>query len=134
MYLGSNINQQIYRSTTCNIEDGKATISLDIEPKYFHALNAIHGSIYFKLLDDAAFFAVNSLVTDVFVLTTSFNISLLRPVQEGRITAIGMIKFNSRNLFVAESTLFNELGKEIAFGTGNFTKRRIQLSSDIGYK
>lgn len=37
------------------------------------------------------------------------------------------------NLFVAESILYNEDGKEIAFGTGNFAKSKIRLSEDIGY-
>ncbi|MEM1407225.1 MAG: thioesterase, partial [Bacteroidota bacterium] len=72
MYLKANINTQIFDTTECQIEYKKATISLTISDKYFHALGAIHGSVYFKLLDDAAFFAVNSIVEDVFVLTTSF--------------------------------------------------------------
>ena len=49
-------------------------IDLTISDKYFHALNAIHGTVYFKLLYDAAFFAANSVVKDVFVLTSSFNL------------------------------------------------------------
>jgi acyl-coenzyme A thioesterase PaaI-like protein len=90
--------------------------------------------VYFKLLDDSAFFAVNSIVEDVFVLTTSFNINLIRPANEGIITAVGKLKFKSRELFVAESILYNEAGNEIAFGTGNFAKSKITLSEDIGYK
>ena len=77
MYLNANVNTQIFESTQCEIEYKKATISLKISDKYFHALGAIHGSVYFKLLDDSAFFAVNSIVKDVFVLTTSFNINIL---------------------------------------------------------
>jgi uncharacterized protein (TIGR00369 family) len=134
MYLKANVNKQLYESTTCSIELEKATISLDILDKYFHALGAIHGSVYFKLLDDAAFFAVNSVVTDVSVLTTSFNINLIRPVNNGIITAIGKVRSKSKNMFVAESTLYNEAGKEIAFGTGNFVRSRIALSAEIGYK
>jgi acyl-coenzyme A thioesterase PaaI-like protein len=45
--------------------------------------------LYFKLLDDAAFFAVNSVVRDVFVLTVSFNIYLTRPVSAGELKASG---------------------------------------------
>jgi len=134
MYLNGNINTKIYHSTTCKIDLERAEIGMNIEDKYFHALGAIHGSVYFKLLDDAAFFAVNSIVEDVFVLTTSFNINILRPVNKGRITAIGQIKFKSRSLFVANSTLYNEQGEEIAFGTGNFTKSKINLKEEIGYK
>jgi len=134
MYLNANLNQEIYKTTTVKIEEEKAQIQLTVEPKYFHALGALHGSVYFKLLDDAAFFAVNSIIKDVFVLTTNFNINLIRPVNEGVITAIGKVKFKSKNLFIAESSLLNEYGKEIAFGSGHFAKSKIELTEEIGYK
>lgn len=134
MYLQANINTALYDTTKVKISDEIAQIELEISEQYFHALGAIHGSVYFKLLDDAAFFAVNSIVTDVFVLTTSFNINLVKPVNKGIITAIGKVKFKSKNLFVAESILYNEDGKEIAFGTGNFAKSKTALSEKIGYQ
>lgn len=134
MYLRSNVNTMIFDTTTCKIAEGYSEIGLQISEKYFHALGAIHGSVYFKLLDDAAFFAAHSIVEDVFVLTTSFNINLIRPANQGFIKAIGKIKYKSRDLFVAEATLYNEEGKEIAFGTGNFAKSKIALSEGIGYK
>lgn len=134
MYLNARFNTEIYDTTECEIGFETAKISLTISDKYFHALGAIHGSVYFKLLDDAAFFAVNSIVENVFVLTTNFNINLIRPANEGKITAIGKVKFKSKNLFIAESTLYNEQGKEIAFGIGHFAKSKFELSEDIGYK
>ena len=134
MYLNANLNQEIYKTTTVTIGEETAQIQLTVEPKYFHALGAIHGSVYFKLLDDAAFFAVNSIVRDVFVLTTNFNINLIRPISEGIITAVGKVKFKSKNLYIAESSLLNEKGKEIAFGTGHFVKSKIELTKEIGYK
>jgi len=133
MYLKANINTLIFDTTTINITKESTEIGLTISEKYFHALGAMHGSVYFKLLDDAAFFAVNSIVKDVFVLTTSFNIHLTRPVTSGVIKAVGIVRSQSKNLFIAESTLFNQDGKEIAFGTGNFTKSKIELSKKIGY-
>ena len=63
MYLSANMNTHIYQTTEITIEDETAIISMTIDPKYFHALGAIHGSVYFKLLDDAAFFAVNSIIS-----------------------------------------------------------------------
>jgi len=134
MYLNSNFNKEIYESTQIEISNETAVIKLTIEPKYYHALGAIHGSVYFKLLDDSAFFAVNSVVEDVFVLTTNFNINLVRPATSGIITATGKVKFKSKNLFIAESSLINDQGKEIAFGTGHFAKSKVALTEDIGYK
>ena len=134
MYLQANVNTRIFDTTTIQISKGQAEIGLDISEKYFHALGAIHGAVYFKLLDDASFFAVSSVVEDAFVLTTSFHINLIRPVNKGRIKAIGKVKFRSKNLFVAEATLYNEMGTEIAFGTGNFARSHIALTEKIGYK
>lgn len=133
MYLKASINTMIFDTTTCKISDERAEIGLTITDKYYHALGAIHGSVYFKLLDDAAFFAVSSIVKDVFVLTTSFNINLVRQVKEGILKAEGLVKFKSKTLFVAESTLYNQDGEVVAFGTGNFARSKISLSDKIGY-
>ena len=133
MYLNANINTDIYSTTTVKIEEGYSEVGLIISKKYFHALGAIHGSIYFKLLDDAAFWSVNSVVTDYFCLTTSFNIHLIKPASTGKLLAKGNLKFKSKNIFHAESSLYNEDGIEIAFGTGSFCKSKITLDSNIGY-
>lgn len=134
MYLGANINTQIFETTTCKIESEKATITIDVSERYFHALGAIHGTVYFKLLDDAAYFAASSIVKDFFMLTTSFNINIIRPVSSGKLTAIGKVRYKSDSIFSAEATLYNNQGKEVAFGTGNFAKSKISLSKEVGYK
>lgn len=133
MYLKANINTMLFDTTTCKITKESTEIGLTIDEKYFHALGAIHGNVYFKLLDDAAFFAVNAVVEDVFVLTTSFHVNLIKPVNRGKIKAIGKLKHQSKNNFIAESVLYNEEGKPVAFGTGNFVKSKIALSKNIGY-
>jgi acyl-coenzyme A thioesterase PaaI-like protein len=133
MYLSAPINTTIYKGITIDISNEKAELSLKIGQTFFHAANAIHGSIYFKMLDDAAFFAVNSIVEDVFVYTVSFNTQLLRPVSNGIIRSVGELKFKSNNLFIADSALFDENNKVIGRGSGNFMKSKIQLTEDIGY-
>lgn len=70
------------------ISHGQADITLPVNQNLFHAAGALHGAMYFLALDNAAFFAVNSLVEDVFVLTVSFNIYLLRPIDKGIIKAV----------------------------------------------
>ncbi len=134
MYLSAPVNKELYEGITMNIANERAELTLKVEPKFFHAANAIHGSVYFKMLDDAAFFAVNSIVEDVFVYTVSFNTQLLRPVSKGIIKAIGELKFKSANLFIADSLLFDENNKLVGRGTGNFMRSRIELTEDIGYK
>jgi len=134
MYLSAAVNKEIYSGIEIHISGEKAIISLEVDSKFFHAANAIHGSVYFKLLDDAAFFAVNSVVPDVFVYTVQFTVQLLRPVSAGVIKSTGELKFKSTNLFIADSTLVDENNKLIGRGTGSFMKSRIELRENIGYK
>ena len=134
MYLSAPVNNEIYKGITISVSGEKAELTLPIDARYFHAANAIHGSVYFKMLDDAAFFAVNSIVRDVFVYTVSYNTQLLRPVTKGVVKAIGQVMFKSANLFIADATLYDENGKIVGRGSGNFMKSRIALSDEIGYK
>ena len=133
MYLNANINTMMFSSTTALISEARAEIGLTISKKHFHALGAIHGSVYFKLLDDAAYFAVSSVVKDYFVLTTSFNLNIIKPASKGILTGIGKVKFQSKSIFTAQSKIIDYQGNEIAFGTGNFLKSKVPLSKDIGY-
>jgi acyl-coenzyme A thioesterase PaaI-like protein len=87
MYHGAPVNR--YYQPTIRIASGSAELDLPVKLDFFHAAHAVHGSVYFEALDDAAFFAVSSLVTDVFVLTASYNIYLTRPVTQGILRASG---------------------------------------------
>ncbi len=131
MYTTAPINQ-LYQ-TEINVTEGKCEISIELKQEYFHAGNALHGAIYFKMLDDAAVFAAASTIQEVFVVTSSFNIHLLRPVSSGIITARGKLLYSSRSLFVAEATLFDQKERKIAHGTGNFMKSKALLTKEIGY-
>ena len=134
MYLSAPLNNHLYNGITITISEQKAELTLKIDEKFFHAAKAIHGSVYFKMPDDAAFFAVNSIVKDFFVYTVSFNVQLLRPVSSGIIKSIGELKFKSSNLFIADSTLLDENNKLVGRGSGNFMKSKIELTQEIGYK
>ncbi|HAP69092.1 MAG TPA: thioesterase [Flavobacteriales bacterium] len=134
MYLVANIQKLMFETTTINISEGEAEVGLTVQEKYHHAGAAMHGAVYFKLLDDAAYFAANSVIEDVFLLTSSFNVNLIRPVVSGKIRAIGKLKSQSKNLLIAEATIYNEEGKEVAFGTGTFMKSGVVLTPEIGYK
>lgn len=134
MYLSAPINVQVYEGITLKVERERAELTLPITQKFHHAAHAMHGSVYFKLLDDAAFFAVNSIVEDVFVYTVSMNIQLLRPVTSGFIRSVGEVKSRSTNLYIADSELFDERGKLLGRGSGNFMRSRIALTAEIGYR
>ena len=114
--------------------EGRSRIAFDVTRDVFHAAGAAHGTIYFKMLDDAAFYAANSLATDRFLLTTSFNLHFTKPVREGAVVAEGRWVSGRKRVFVAEARLIDATGDEIGRGTGTFMRSRIALSSLPGYR
>jgi len=113
--------------------EGHARLTFTVDRGVYHAAGAAHGTIYFKMLDDAAFYAANTLVTDRFLLTTSFNLHFTKPVREGEVTAEGRWISGRKRVLVAESRLVDAEGDEIGRGTGTFMRSRIALSSLPGY-
>lgn len=133
---------RMYEQAPCNahvrpslaIGQGEAELRIAVRPEFFHAAGAVHGSYYFKALDDAAFFAANSLVEDVFLLTASFTTQLLRPVTDGWLVARGRVVRAGRAMIFAESVLTDEAGVELARGTGVFARSQVKLEDQIGYR
>ena len=131
MYLAAPINA--FYSPTIWISHGEAEITIPVKAEFFHAADAVHGSVYFKLLDDAAFFAVNSLIEDYFALTASFTTYLLRPISEGTMKATGKVVWSGGKSYLAESVVVDSEGRDIARGSGNFVASKIKLTGDMGY-
>ena len=132
LYRAAPING-FFRSELAITGEGVATIRFEITPEVHHAAGAAHGTSYFKMLDDAAFYAANSLVSDRFLLTTAFNILLTRPIVSGPVIAEGRWVSGRRRVFVAEARLLDASGEEAARGTGTFMRSRIPLASLPGY-
>ena len=132
LYAAAPVNA-LFASRLVIEEEGASRIEFDVTEAMFHAAGAAHGTLYFKMLDDAAFYAANTLVTDRFLLTTSFNLHFTKPVREGTVVAEGRWVSGKRRVFVAESRLVDAEGDEIGRGTGTFMKSRIPLSSLDGY-
>ncbi len=116
-----------------SIGAGTAEITVPVDEKLFHAAGSLHGAVYFLALDNAAFFAANSMVEDVFVLTASFTMYLMRPVSGGTVRAFGRVVNSTRTQFIAESVLYDSEDREIARGSGIFVRSRIRLTPEIGY-
>ena len=115
-------------------EPGVARIRFRLDERHFHAAGAAHGTSYFKMLDDAAFYACNSLVTDRFLLTTQFNLNFTRPLGAGPVVAEGRWISGERRVFVADARLIAADGEEAARGSGTFMRSRIALASLAGYR
>ncbi|TAD73657.1 MAG: PaaI family thioesterase [Sphingomonadales bacterium] len=132
LYASAPVNAKFASSLHISGE-GRSELTFTVSPEDFHAAGAAHGTIYFKMLDDAAFYAANSLVTDRFLLTTSFNLFFSKPVRVGPVTAEGRWVSGRRRVFVAEARLVDAEGEEIGRGTGTFMRSRIALSGLPGY-
>ncbi|MFX0050761.1 MAG: PaaI family thioesterase [Candidatus Hodarchaeota archaeon] len=115
------------------ISENTAEVKIPVKEALFHAAHAVHGSVYFKALDDAAFFAVNSTIMEVFVLTTTFTTYLTRPVTKGIMRAVGNLVNTTRKQYIAGAILYNE-DIEVGRGSGIYVRSRIRLNEKVGYK
>lgn len=133
LYAAAPINR-LFESTLEIPESGIARIHFTIDRRFYHAGGAAHGTSYFKMLDDAAFYACNSLLTDRFLLTTAFNLLLTRPLKEGPVVAEGRWVSGQRRVFIGEARLIDADGEEAARGTGTFMRSQIPLAGLPGYR
>jgi uncharacterized protein (TIGR00369 family) len=135
--------EALYRSAPVNAlfesaieipEAGHSVIDFTVGQASFHAAGAAHGTLYFKMLDDAAFYAANSLISDRFLLTTAFNLHFTRPMRGGSARAEGRWISGRRRVLIAEARIVDADGEECARGTGTFLRSHIALSSLPGYR
>jgi uncharacterized protein (TIGR00369 family) len=133
LYRHAPINR-LFRSEIEIVDEGFARIRFDIDEGVFHAAAAAHGTIYFKMMDDAAFYACNSMVTDRFLLTTAFNLHFTRPIKSGPVVAEGRWASGRRRVYVADARLIGPDGEEAARGTGTFMRSHIPLTTLPGYR
>jgi uncharacterized protein (TIGR00369 family) len=133
LYRAAAING-LFESEIEIAEPGRARIRFEVTPNTHHAAGAAHGTLYFKMMDDAAFYACNSMVSDRFLLTTAFNLVFTRPLKAGPVIAEGRWVSGRRRVFVGEARLILADGEEAARGTGTFMRSHIPLSSLDGYR
>ena len=130
MYANGPINQ--FFRPLIHVGEGAAEIRMSVRPDMHHAAHAAHGAVYFKMLDDAAFFAVQSLVADAFVVTVNFQLYLLAPVADGEMVAAGTVVHQTKRLFLAESVV-SVADKIVARGNGSFMRSATRLDARVGY-
>lgn len=133
MYLSAPLNQVVYKNVKINITQYQTVIEQLCENKFFHAAQSLHGSVYFKLLDDAAYFAASALITDCFLYTVNFQIQIVRPVKTGMLHAEGKIIKPGNNVVLSESRLYDAKNRLLAIGSGQFMKSSVALSSIESY-
>lgn len=132
MYASAPINA--FFRPVLRVGHGEAELRIPLRRDFHHAAGSVHGSVYFKALDDATFFAANSLVTDVFVLTARFEIEFLRPVVEGEVRATATVVDASGRRIVVQGELHDAAGRLIGRGRGEFARSKIPLGPAVHYE
>ena len=132
LYRSAPVNR-MFQSAIEIAGPGVSRIRFRVDESSFHAANAAHGTLYFKMLDDAAFYAANSLISDRFLLTTAFNLHFTRPMRTGEAIAEGRWISGRRRVLIADAHIIGPDGEEAARGTGTFLRSHIALSSLEGY-
>jgi len=133
MFKAAPINDQLILGAEMKVFENRAELTLPIRREFLHAAMSMHGAIYFKLLDDAAYFAAASAEEEFFLYTKSYEIKFKRPVEGGVLVAKGELVEKGVKEWKAISTIEDEQGKVVASGEGIFVKSRLKLSDQAGY-
>jgi len=115
------------------VGDGVARVRFRATAEFHHAARSLHGSLCFKMLDDAAFFAVASNEPDRFWPTASFDVEFLRPVIEGELVADGRVVESDGRRATAAAEVRDASGALVARGSGSFARGRVRWSEAEGY-
>jgi uncharacterized protein (TIGR00369 family) len=94
---------------------GECKVEAAVNPLFFHGGGIIHGSIIFRLLDDACTFAAWSYVEDKLCVTKNLHIHYQSPINEGTMQAYGKVLEISQtaNEITVEGVMMNQ-EKEVA--------------------
>ncbi len=131
MYVGARVNARL--SPVLRVDDGAAEVEWLVDEDQHHAAGAAHGAIVFKALDDAAFFAAQSVETRRFVLTVSFALTLVRPIVSGPLRATGRLLHPGGSVLVAAAEAHDGEGRLLATGQGTFLRGGTRLVDVPGY-
>jgi uncharacterized protein (TIGR00369 family) len=132
MYLAAPCNE--YYDPGIRISEGEAEVVIQVQEKFLDAAGSVHGSVFHRAMNDAALFAVNSIVPKELMSSTDFHIQLTGAVAEGELIARGRVVGMSADHCLAEAVVVDGAGGELGRGTGIFVKTETPLSSEMGYE
>jgi len=94
------------------VSSGTATLGLTIRKQLTQNHGVVHGGAIASLIDTATAFAIISLLTPrERVTTVDLTISYLRPLTEGRVTAVARVLRAGKRLFVVSAEVLDKDGK-----------------------
>lgn len=88
---------------------GTATLGFDVRKELTQNHGVVHGGAIASLIDTATAFAIISLLEPGEKVTTvDLTISYLRPLTDGRVTAVAKVLRSGRRLFVVSAEVFGK--------------------------
>ncbi len=128
MYLSDDRNER--DDAGIRIQEGESEIVTPIHRQHFRSDGSLDNTICFKLLDDAASLAVNSVVQDVLVRAESFNVRYAHVTPTGELAARGRLLGLSEDQYLAESVVVDSEGREVCRAAGAFVKSDTALTNE----
>jgi acyl-coenzyme A thioesterase PaaI-like protein len=130
--------ERIYLSSACDddneagvrVQEGESEIVTPLHERHYRSDGTLDNASCFKLLDDAAALAVNSVVRDVLVRTENFNVRYAHVAPAGELVARGRLLGLSEDQYLAESVLVDSEGREVCRGAGAFVRGATALTDE----
>ncbi len=99
-------------------EAGRVTFELDVGPQHSSPPGTLHGGILCDLADAAMGCAnLTRLEPDELFTTVELKINFLKPVWEGKLTAVGSVIKGGRTIALTECHVTDEDGSLVAYAT-----------------
>lgn len=105
------------------VSKGTATLGFEVRKELTQNHGVVHGGAIASLVDSATAFAIISLLAPREKVTTAdLTISYLRPLTEGRVTAVAKVVRAGRRLFVVSADVTGSDGKLAATALSTYIK------------
>jgi uncharacterized protein (TIGR00369 family) len=105
------------------VGNGTATLGLNLRKELMQNHGVVHGGAIASLIDSATAFAIISLLAAKEKVTTvDLTISYLRPLTNGRITAVAKVVRAGRRLIVVSAEVMSHDGKLAATALSTYIK------------
>ena len=105
---------------TLSSNQGTSTLGITIHPGICNLVGTLHGSYYFKCMDDACFFAAISLKKHHFVATATFTHHYIKPASSGVLTAKAKVINQQGSKYICDCMIYNDKDEQCAYGSGLF--------------
>lgn len=131
LFLKSSINEIL--DAKIKITEGATEIHLTKKEFMHNEIEPIHSAYIFMVLESSAFFAANSLIEDVSIVSKSFEILYVRNLESKIYTAKAKFLEKSMGNYIISSELYDEKGNLITKAKGVYRRSKKSLKNIKNY-